>query len=134
MGQQQIRLQTIPVSEARQKLGELVNEVYRRHARYIVQKSGIPVVALVALSDLERWMQMDREYDEIEGEEMIGMSLEKDRVVAAPPTGEELKKRQALVAKIMTKSKERIISPTTTADLVRKVRDEERKKHETWPH
>ena len=132
MGQQQIMMQTIPVSEARQKLGELVNDVYRRHVRYIVQKSGIPVVALVALSDLERWIQLDQEHDETEGKEMITMGTEKDKIASTPPGEEELKKRQALVAKIMTKSKERVISPTTTEDLVRKVREEERRDHEAW--
>ena len=61
MGHNKIMTQSIPVSQARQKLGELVNEVYKRHVRIVVEKSGIPVVALVALSDLERWIRMDRE-------------------------------------------------------------------------
>ncbi|MCL4541912.1 MAG: type II toxin-antitoxin system Phd/YefM family antitoxin [Chloroflexi bacterium] len=40
--------QTIPISQARQKLGALVNQVYKRQVRIVVEKSGIPVVALVS--------------------------------------------------------------------------------------
>jgi prevent-host-death family protein len=55
---------TVPASEARQKLGELIKQVYSRRSRVIVEKGGIPVVALVALPDLERWLRLDRERDE----------------------------------------------------------------------
>ena len=59
-----IMTHTIPVSQARQKLGELVNAVYKRHVRVVVEKSGIPVVAMVSLRDLERWTRLDREREE----------------------------------------------------------------------
>lgn len=53
--------QTIPASEARQKFGALINQVYRHQCRIIVEKGGIPVIAFVALSDLERWTRLDQE-------------------------------------------------------------------------
>jgi prevent-host-death family protein len=56
--------QTIPASEARQKFGELIKLVYSRHARVIVEKGGIPVIALVSLADLERWERLDRERED----------------------------------------------------------------------
>ncbi|MDO8670495.1 MAG: hypothetical protein Q7O66_03580 [Dehalococcoidia bacterium] len=37
---------------------------------------------------------------------------------------EEMARRQALVAQIVTRRRERLISPLTTADLVRQVREE----------
>ena len=63
MGLSDVMTQSIPVSQARQRLGELVNEVYKRHVRIIVEKSGIPVVAMVALSDLERWLRLEDQRD-----------------------------------------------------------------------
>jgi prevent-host-death family protein len=45
--------ETISVSEARQKLSETLNRVREDNVRYIVEKSGIPVAAVVPLSVLE---------------------------------------------------------------------------------
>ncbi len=59
-----IMTQTIPASQARQKFGELIKEVYSRRSRVVVEKGGIPVIALVALSDLERWTRLDQEREE----------------------------------------------------------------------
>jgi len=59
--EEQVMIQTVPASEARQKFGELIKQVYNRQRRIIVEKAGIPVIALVALSDLERWTRLDRE-------------------------------------------------------------------------
>jgi prevent-host-death family protein len=56
--------QIVPASEARQKFGELIKQVYSRRSRVIVEKGGIPVIALVALPDLERWTRMDQERDD----------------------------------------------------------------------
>ncbi|MGH2459353.1 MAG: type II toxin-antitoxin system Phd/YefM family antitoxin [Chloroflexota bacterium] len=56
-----ITIETIPASEARQKFGELIKQVYNRDRRIIVEKGGIPVIAFVSLDDLERWTRRDRE-------------------------------------------------------------------------
>ena len=39
-------------------------------------------------------------------------------------TQEEIARRETLVARILSKRKERVIAPLTTADLVRRVREE----------
>lgn len=44
-------------------------------------------------------------------------------------TQEELARRQALVAQVLTKRKERVITPLTSADLVRKAREERVRSH-----
>jgi hypothetical protein len=38
--------------------------VHSRRSRVIVEKGGIPVIALVALPDLERWTRLDQEREE----------------------------------------------------------------------
>jgi prevent-host-death family protein len=53
--------ETIRISEVRTRLNTLVNTVYREHTRVVVEKSGIPVAALVSIDDLERLERLDRE-------------------------------------------------------------------------
>lgn len=48
----------------------------------------------------------------------------KEKEPLLPVTEEELARRGTLVARILAKRKERVIAPLTTADLVRKVREE----------
>lgn len=47
-------IEIVKASEARQHFAQLINRVYRQHSRVIVEKSGIPVAAVVSLADLER--------------------------------------------------------------------------------
>jgi prevent-host-death family protein len=61
---QSIVTETVSVSEARQKFGELIKQVYLHRSRIVVEKGGIPVIALVSLPDLERWTRLDREREE----------------------------------------------------------------------
>ncbi|MFN0071984.1 MAG: type II toxin-antitoxin system prevent-host-death family antitoxin [Chloroflexota bacterium] len=53
--------QTVKVSEARAQFSDLLNRVFRRQARVLVEKSGIPVAAIVSAQDLDRLNQMDAE-------------------------------------------------------------------------
>ena len=52
--------QTMKISDVRSKLNTLVNEVYRKETRVIVEKSGIPVAGLVSAEDLRRLDDLDR--------------------------------------------------------------------------
>jgi len=47
-------LVTIKASEARVHFGEVLKRVHSGEARLVVEKGGIPVVAIVSLEDLER--------------------------------------------------------------------------------
>jgi prevent-host-death family protein len=58
---QQPTTQTMKISTVRAELNSLVNQVYRKETRVVVEKSGIPVAALVSTDDLERLDQLDRE-------------------------------------------------------------------------
>ncbi len=53
--------QTMKISEVKAALSRLVNEVYRKERRILIEKSGIPVAALVAVADLDRLTQWERE-------------------------------------------------------------------------
>ena len=53
--------QTINVTEARQSWSQLLNRVFRSRERVIVEKSGIPVAALISVADLERFEHLERE-------------------------------------------------------------------------
>lgn len=46
--------QTIKASDARQHWSELLNQVFTGRTRVIVEKSGIPVAAVISTADLER--------------------------------------------------------------------------------
>jgi prevent-host-death family protein len=53
--------QTMKISEVKTQLNSLVNRVYRKEARVLVEKSGIPVAALVSAADLALLDRLDRE-------------------------------------------------------------------------
>src|ERR671919_2279812 len=50
---------TMKASEARQQFSHLLNEVFRRESRVVVEKSGIPVAAIISASDLELLKQLE---------------------------------------------------------------------------
>ncbi|MGI8970291.1 MAG: type II toxin-antitoxin system Phd/YefM family antitoxin [Dehalococcoidia bacterium] len=51
--------QTMKVSEARDQFSRLLNQVYRQEKRVLVEKSGIPVAAIVSAADLTRLQQLE---------------------------------------------------------------------------
>jgi prevent-host-death family protein len=53
--------QTVRASEARQRFSEIVNRVFREQARVVIERSGIPVAAIVSAEDLKRLERYDRE-------------------------------------------------------------------------
>lgn len=53
--------QTMKASEARQQFSQLLNKVFRRETRILVQKSGIPVAAIVSAQDLEQLQRLEAE-------------------------------------------------------------------------
>jgi prevent-host-death family protein len=47
-----IMTQTIKATEARQQWSQLLNQVFRKERRLLVEKDGIPVAAIVSTDDL----------------------------------------------------------------------------------
>ncbi len=61
MREQQPVTQTMKISEVRGQFNNLVNRVYRKETRVVVEKSGIPVAGIVSADDLRRLDRLDRE-------------------------------------------------------------------------
>lgn len=53
--------QTVNVSTARQEWSKLLNKVFREETRIVVEKSGIPVAAIISAEDLKRLDQLEKE-------------------------------------------------------------------------
>jgi prevent-host-death family protein len=56
--------ETMKISDVRSNINSLVNEVYRHEKRVIIEKSGIPVAAVVSLEDIRRLDQLARTREE----------------------------------------------------------------------
>ena len=63
MREQEPMTQTMKISDVKNTLSSLVNKVYRNETRVLVEKSGIPVAAIVSAEDLSRLQQLDRAWD-----------------------------------------------------------------------
>lgn len=61
MSGQQSTTRTMKISEVKQQLNRLVNQIYRREIRIIVEKSGIPVAGIVSADDVRRLDRLDQE-------------------------------------------------------------------------
>jgi prevent-host-death family protein len=64
MREQEPMTQTMKISDVKNTLSSLVNQVYRKETRVLVEKSGIPVAAIISADDLKRFAQLERERDE----------------------------------------------------------------------
>ena len=60
MREPQPMTQTMKASDARQHFASVLNRVFRKEARVVVEKSGIPVAAIVSADDLKRLDELDR--------------------------------------------------------------------------
>ena len=61
MREQEPMTQTMKISDVKNKLSSLVNAVYRKETRVLVEKAGIPVAALVSAEDLKQLARLDVE-------------------------------------------------------------------------
>ena len=53
--------QTINASTARQEWSKILNKVFREETRIVVEKSGVPVAAIISSKDLKRLDQLEKE-------------------------------------------------------------------------
>lgn len=51
--------QVINITEAKGKWDEILNKVFRKEDRVVVEKSGVPVGAIIPANDLERLNRLD---------------------------------------------------------------------------
>ena len=55
----------VQASEARQRLPDLLNRVYQGRTRIVVERSGIPVAAIVSVDELQQLETLDEQRDEL---------------------------------------------------------------------
>lgn len=48
-------------SDVRAQWSQLLNKVFRSNTRVVVEKSGIPVAAVISAEDLQRYTQMEEQ-------------------------------------------------------------------------
>ena len=53
--------QVMKASEVRAQWSQLLNKVFRDKTRVVVEKSGIPVAAVISAEDLQRFTQMEEQ-------------------------------------------------------------------------
>lgn len=53
--------QVMKASDVRQQWSQLLNKVFRNHTRIVVEKSGIPVAAVISAEDLERFTRLEEQ-------------------------------------------------------------------------
>lgn len=56
--------QTMKISDVKNTLSSLITTVYRNERRVLVEKSGIPVAAIISADDLARLEQLELEREE----------------------------------------------------------------------
>lgn len=76
--------QTLNVTEARQQFNQLLNRVFRKETRIVVEKSGIPVAAIISADDLEQFSRWETQRQE------AFETLDRTRAVFAEVPDEEL--------------------------------------------
>jgi len=54
-----VTTETMKFTDARQQLSQVVNRVARHETRVLIEKSGVPVAALVSADDLRRLNQLE---------------------------------------------------------------------------
>lgn len=52
---------TVKASEGRQLWSKMLNDVFRKKTRVVVERNEIPIAAIVSLDDLERLERIDEE-------------------------------------------------------------------------
>ena len=53
--------QVMKASDVRAQWSQLLNKVFRSKTRVVVEKSGIPVAAVISAEDLQRFTQMEEQ-------------------------------------------------------------------------
>jgi prevent-host-death family protein len=64
MREQEVMTQTMKISDVKNTLSSLVTKVYRNETRVLVEKSGIPVAAIISAEDLKRFAQLEQEREQ----------------------------------------------------------------------
>ncbi|MGH2534209.1 MAG: type II toxin-antitoxin system prevent-host-death family antitoxin [Thermomicrobiales bacterium] len=87
--------QTMKASDARQQFSDVINRVYRNQSRILIERSGIPVAAIVPADDLARLDRLERE----RAERFAGLRRISDAFADVPVDELEREVERAVVAR-----------------------------------
>lgn len=99
--------ETMKISDVKQRLNRLVNQVYRRETRIVIEKSGIPVAALVSADDLRRLERLDQE----RAERFKVIDEMRDAFKDVPPEEIERAAAEAVAEVRAERRRERAVAP-----------------------
>ena len=90
---------TMNLSETKQQLSRVVNSVARRETRLVVEKSGLPVAAIISVDDYRRFIRHEEEREALRMRmyEVLGRFSEAFEDVPDVELERELAKAQAEV-------------------------------------
>ncbi len=84
--------QVMKSSEVREQWSQLLNKVFRGQTRVVVEKSGIPVAAVISAEDLKRFTM----FEEQRAERFKALDSMRDAFKDVPPEELELEVNKAL--------------------------------------
>jgi prevent-host-death family protein len=61
MGERAPTTRTMNATEARAQWSKLLKEVFRGNGPVMIEKSGIPVAAVISVRDFERWRRLEED-------------------------------------------------------------------------
>ena len=93
-------IRTISAVEARQRFGQLLNEVQLRHDHYIVERDGKAMAAVVPVDEFQSWMQQREEFFQ-----MIDEVHARNKDVAPELIEKEITEAVAAVRRVRRKKK-----------------------------
>jgi prevent-host-death family protein len=102
----------IKATEARDRLPQLLNSVYRGEGRVVIERSGIPVAAIVSPEDLVALDRMDQQRAELAG--VLSEMREAFKDVPQEEIEEETSKAVAEVRAQMRAERERAANSPLT--------------------
>jgi prevent-host-death family protein len=85
---------TVSATEARQRWSDIVADAHAGKARYVIERSGLPVAAVVSFQDFERMTQVTERLDE-----RLAESLSHIRAAFADVPADELDREVAKAVK-----------------------------------
>jgi|SRR5215213_133445 len=106
MREQEPMTQTMKISDVKNSLSSLVNKVYRKETRVLVEKAGIPVAAIVSAEDLRQLARLDEQ--RAERRLVVAAMREPFRDVPAEEIEEETAKAVAEVRQEMRQEREAV--------------------------
>lgn len=91
--------QTMPATEAKRNWSKLINRAFKREARIIVEKNGIPVAGIVSAEDVQRLAELDEQ----QAKDFEAMAVFRDAFKDVPP--EEIQREVARALEAVRKER-----------------------------